>query len=47
MAVTKRWLNELDGSVDKEVLMKAANLSADIIAGDEAQKLLKPLYSKQ
>ena len=47
MAVTKRWLNELDGSVDKEVLMKAANLSADIIAGDEAQKRLKPLYSKQ
>lgn len=46
MAVTKRWLNELDGSLDEEVLMKAANLSADIIAGEEAQKRLKPLYSK-
>ena len=46
MAVTKSWLGELDGSYDEEVLLKAANLSANIIAGEEAQKRLKPLYSK-
>jgi methylglutaconyl-CoA hydratase len=44
LAVSKRWLNELDGSLDDEVLLKAANLSADVIAGDEAQSRVKPLF---
>ena len=44
LAVSKRWLNELDGSLDDVVLLKAANLSADVIAGDEAQSRLKPLF---
>jgi methylglutaconyl-CoA hydratase len=44
MAVTKRWLNELDGSLDEDILLKAADLSADVIAGDEAQGRLKPLF---
>tara|TARA_B100001964_G_C13882625_1_gene443612 strand:- start:71 stop:628 length:558 start_codon:yes stop_codon:yes gene_type:complete len=46
MAVSKRWLNELDGSLDDDVLQRAADLSADVIAGDEAQSRLKPLYAK-
>ena len=46
IAVTKQWLSELDGSLDEKVFMKAANLSADIIAGEEAQTRLKPLYNK-
>ena len=46
MAVTKRWLNELDGSLDDDVLQRAANLSSDVIAGDEAQSRLKTLYTK-
>lgn len=46
LAVSKRWLNELDGSLDDEVLLKAADLSADVIAGDEALARLKPLYKK-
>ena len=45
MATTKKWLNELDGSLDDDVLRRAADLSAEIIAGDEAQTRLKPLYS--
>ena len=45
MATTKKWLNELDGSLDNEVLRRAADLSAEIIAGEEAQARLKPLYS--
>ena len=44
LAVSKRWLNELDGSLDDKVLLKAADLSADVIAGDEAQSRLKPLF---
>ena len=44
MAVSKRWLNELDGSLDDDVLQRAADLSADVIAGDEAQSRLKPLF---
>ena len=45
MATTKKWLNELDGSLDNDVLRRAADLSAEIIAGEEAQTRLKPLYS--
>ena len=45
MATTKSWLNELDGSLDDDILRRAADLSAEIIAGDEAQSRLKPLYS--
>jgi len=44
MAVSKRWLNELDGSVDDDVLLQAANLSADVIASEEAQSRLKQLF---
>ena len=45
MATTKKWLNELDGSLDDDILRRAADLSAEIIAGEEAQSRLKPLYS--
>ena len=44
MAVTKKWLNELDGSNDEAVFDKAWKLSADVIAGDEAQQHLRTLY---
>jgi enoyl-CoA hydratase/carnithine racemase len=41
MAVTKQWLNELDGSMEEAVFDKAAELSAQVIAGDEAQSRLR------
>jgi methylglutaconyl-CoA hydratase len=44
MAVTKRWLNELDGSMDDAPLDKAAELSAQVIAGEEAQQRLRKIY---
>jgi methylglutaconyl-CoA hydratase len=44
MAVTKRWLNELDGSMDDAVFDKAAELSARVIAGEEAQQRLRKVY---
>jgi methylglutaconyl-CoA hydratase len=46
LATTKHWLNELDGSLDDEILQKAANLSAEIVASDEALSRLRPLYTK-
>ncbi len=46
LATTKHWLNALDGSLDDDVLQKAADLSAEIVAGDEAISRLRPLYSK-
>jgi len=44
MAVTKRWLNELDHSIDETMVDRGAALSAEVIAGAEAQARLKPLY---
>jgi enoyl-CoA hydratase/carnithine racemase len=44
IATTKRWLNELDGSNEDAVLDKAAELSAQIIAGDEAQQRLRKAF---
>jgi methylglutaconyl-CoA hydratase len=44
IAVTKRWLNELDGSMDDAALDKAAELSARVIASDEAQNRLRELF---
>ncbi len=37
LAVTKRWLNELDGSWDSDVVLKGAALSAAVIQTEEAQ----------
>ncbi len=44
IAATKHWLNELDGSMDDAVLDKAAELSARIIAGEEAQTRLRKAF---
>ena len=46
LATTKHWLNELDGSLEDEIIQKAADLSAEIIAGEEAQARLSLLYTK-
>lgn len=46
MAVTKRWLNELDNSMDNAVFDKAWQLSAEVIAGEEAQSRLRPMFEK-
>jgi methylglutaconyl-CoA hydratase len=44
MAVTKRWLNELDGSMEDAVFERAAALSAEVIAGPEAQARLAKIF---
>lgn len=40
LATTKRWLNELDGSLDDDRNDRGADLSAEILAGEEAQARL-------
>jgi len=44
MSVTKRWLNELDGSMEDAPFEKAAELSAQVIAGEEAQTRLRKIF---
>ncbi|MCZ6835539.1 MAG: enoyl-CoA hydratase/isomerase family protein [Planctomycetota bacterium] len=44
LAVTKNWLNKLDGSLDDEILDQAAELSASVIASDAAQQRLQELF---
>lgn len=44
IATTKRLLNELDGSIDDAVLDRSAELSAQVIAGDEAQSRLRKAF---
>ena len=45
-AVTKRWLNELDGSMEEEPFERAAELSAQVIAGEEAQTRLRKIFGE-
>lgn len=47
MAVTKRWLNELDGSMEDAPFEKAAELSAQVIAGEEAQTRLRRIFGER
>ena len=44
IATTKRWLHELDGLIDESTLSKAADLSAKIIVGNEAQERLRARF---
>ncbi len=46
IAATKKWLNELDGSLDDAIADEAAEISARIIAGDEAQSRLRAAWSR-
>ena len=44
LAVTKRWVNELDGSLEDELFERGAELSADVIASQEAQARLRARF---
>jgi methylglutaconyl-CoA hydratase len=46
LAATKHWLNELDGSLDDAIADEAAEISARIIAGDEAQSRLRAAWGR-
>ncbi|MHC4447992.1 MAG: enoyl-CoA hydratase/isomerase family protein [Planctomycetota bacterium] len=44
LGVTKQWINDLDGSLDDPVFEKGAEISADVIAGEEAQSRLRSRF---
>lgn len=44
LAATKRLLNDMDGSNDDALADEAAEISARIVAGDEAQERLKRVF---
>jgi methylglutaconyl-CoA hydratase len=46
LAATKRWMNALDGSLDDAVLDRSAELSATVIAGEEAQSRLRKVLGR-
>lgn len=46
LAATKQWLNELDGSLDDELLNKGADISAELIQGEEAQTRLRSIFNR-
>ena len=46
LAVTKQWLNELDGSLDDDILQRGADISAKLIQGEEAQERLRRLFGR-
>ncbi len=41
LAATKKLLNQLDGSLDLDILLRAADLSADVLNTPETQALLR------
>ena len=45
IAATKHWLNKLDGSLDDAIADEAAEISARIIAGEEAQSRLRAAWA--
>ena len=44
LATTKRWLNDLQGLPDDSTLTRGADLSAEVLAGPEAQARLKARF---
>lgn len=44
LGVTKQWINDLDGSLDDAVFEKGAEISADVIAREEAQSRLRSRF---
>ena len=44
LGVTKQWINDLDGSLDDAVFERGAEISADVIAGEEAQSRLRSRF---
>jgi len=47
MSITKHWLNELEGSLEDASFEKAAQISADVIVGEEAQERLGRIFGSK
>ena len=46
LAATKRLLNDIDGSLDREVAVRGAALSAEVFSGPEAQERIRARFAK-
>lgn len=44
---TKRWMNELDGSTDLDVLLEGAARSARVVESDEARANLRAMFARK
>ncbi len=44
LRTTKRWLNDIEGSLDPATLLRGADLSAEVLAGPEAQSRLRARF---
>ncbi|MEE2908170.1 MAG: enoyl-CoA hydratase/isomerase family protein [Planctomycetota bacterium] len=44
LSITKHWLNELEHSLDDATFERAAQISAEVIVGQEAQDRLKRIF---
>lgn len=44
LAATKRLLNEVDGSLDRDLAVRGAALSAEVFSGPEAQKRIRARF---
>ncbi len=44
LSVTKRWLNEIEGTLDESAARRGADLSAEVLAGAEAQSRLRARF---
>ena len=47
ISITKHWLNELEGSLEDASFEKAAQISADVIVGEEAQERLGRIFGSK
>ena len=44
LSTTKRWLNEIEGGLDEAAALRGADLSAEVLAGAEAQTRLRARF---
>ena len=44
LSTTKRWLNEIEGTVEEAAALRGADLSAEVLAGAEAQARLRARF---
>jgi methylglutaconyl-CoA hydratase len=44
---TKRWLNQLDGSLDLDVLLEGARRSAEVVESEEAKANLRAMFARK
>jgi enoyl-CoA hydratase/carnithine racemase len=47
LAATKRWLNELDGTVRDDAFLRTSEASAALVAGEETREMLHTFWESR